>query len=95
MQPPRSGLVQPLSILTTDIGFAEITATKFTPSINKLSIILFASISNILGQYSINIPAHPNLAHKPSAGLRTPLPPRFKTCVYTIVVVTSLCPNNS
>jgi hypothetical protein len=39
--PPRSGLVQPMSILTTDIGFAEITATKFTPSINKLSIIPF------------------------------------------------------
>jgi hypothetical protein len=39
-QPPRSGLVQPVSILTTDIGFAEITAMKLTPSINKLSIIL-------------------------------------------------------
>ena len=32
---------EPLSILTTDIGFAEITAMKFTLSINKLSIILF------------------------------------------------------
>jgi hypothetical protein len=29
--PPRSGLVQPVSILTSDIGFAEITAMKFTP----------------------------------------------------------------
>src|SRR5439155_13238266 len=32
---------------------------------------------------------------KLSAGLRTPRPPLFNTCVYTIVVLTSLCPNSS
>ena len=30
-----------------------------------------------------------------SSGLRTPLPPRFSTCVYTIVVETSLWPSSS
>jgi len=38
--PPRSGLVQPVSILTSDIGFTEIMENKFTPAINKLSTIL-------------------------------------------------------
>ena len=30
-----------------------------------------------------------------SSGLRTARPGRFKTCVYTMVVLTSLCPNSS
>jgi len=30
-----------------------------------------------------------------SAGLRTPSPPRFRTCVYTILVLTSRCPNGA
>jgi hypothetical protein len=42
-----------LSILTSDIGFAEIDATKFSPSINKLSIILSRKSIQYPGQYSI------------------------------------------
>src|SRR2546425_914344 len=40
-------------------------------------------------------PSPPGRSHYMSAGLRTPSRPRFNTCVYTIVVRTSRCPNNS
>jgi len=33
--------------------------------------------------------------HRRSNGLLTPRPPRFNTCVYIIVVLTSACPSNS
>ena len=35
-----------------------------------------------------------DLADGARIGLRTPRPPRFKTCVYSIVVETSLCPSS-
>ena len=39
--------------------------------------------------------AHAYPAHSRSTGLLTPNPPRFSTCVYTIVVLTSRCPSSS
>jgi hypothetical protein len=57
------------------------SCATFTFSTNDLSISLRPGFYNILGQYSTNIPAQTRLAHNPSAGLRTPFPPRFKTWV--------------
>jgi hypothetical protein len=63
------------------IGYPTITNAKFTPAINRLSIVTAARISNIAGLvYSIYL-QNGTLIQSPSAGLRTPLPPRFKTCV--------------
>ncbi len=39
--PPRSGLVQLLSILTTDIGFTKVMGKELIRLINELSDILF------------------------------------------------------
>ena len=49
---------EPLSILTSDIDFLEITA-KRNLLLQSMScqLFLFAGIANILGQYSTNIPA--------------------------------------
>ena len=37
----------------------------------------------------------PSSDYHRSSGLFTPSPPRFNTCVYTIVVLTSACPSSS
>ena len=57
------------------------TNAEFTPVINRLSIVPPARISNIAGLVYSIYEQSGILIHKPSAGLRKPLPPRFKTCV--------------
>ena len=42
-----------------------------------------------------NLPAPSAVAHCRSSGLRTPSAPRFSTCKYTIVVLTSAWPSSS
>ena len=57
-----------MSILTTNIGLAEITRTEiYSFTQTSCQLFIFASTTNIHGQYSINIPAQRNLAHNLSA----------------------------
>ena len=63
---------QPLSILTCDIDFLEITAKRnLLLESTSCQLFLFAGIANILGQYSTDIPAQRKLAHKLSARQRS------------------------
>ncbi len=49
------------------------------------------SLNGIRTESAGSVPHHPPT----SRGLRTPNPPRFSTCVYSMVVFTSRCPSNS
>jgi hypothetical protein len=76
----RSG--EPLSMLTSILRNPKIIVAQllaYRPT--TCQSVSMRSFSNIPGQYSTNIPASTWLAHSPSAGLRTPFPPRFKTWV--------------
>ncbi|MEM4284445.1 MAG: hypothetical protein QXS96_08170 [Candidatus Caldarchaeum sp.] len=57
---------------------------------------VFNLLLNVVGfLYGFRMTRHRCLGYKVSIGLWTPFPPRFRTCVYIIVVFTSLCPNSS
>jgi hypothetical protein len=60
-------------------------------------IILYCRVCSVRQRLMQRAPSASAYSISPSrsAGLCTPRGPRFSTCVYIIVVLTSLCPSNS